>query len=129
MVAKESSRRMLGVGCQAGLVVGMLLVLAGALWQAFAKPEYVWSDTKAEEYRKSRAVWHDLQYNDPRQPSAPESADRAAQRVAAQRQFEQVQSELDKAIATHRHRGTRLMYAGLAAVVLFGVGYLSAREG
>jgi hypothetical protein len=127
MVATKSSRRFAGVICQGGLVVGMLLVVAGALWQAFAKPENVWSEAKAEEFRKTRAAWHDLQYNDPTTDSASESADRAAQRKAAQRQFEKIQAELDDAITTHRHRGTRLMYAGLAAIVLFGVGYLSAR--
>ena len=128
MVANGSRRRVIGIVCQAGLIVGMMLVLGGAFWQALAKPEHVWSETKAEEFRKAQTVWHDLQYNDPRQPSAPESAERAAQRKAAQRQFEKIQAELDVAITTHRYRGTRLMYAGLAAMVLFGVGYLSERE-
>jgi hypothetical protein len=48
---------------------------------------------------------------------------------ASQREFERIQAELADPITTHRHRGTRLMYAGLAAMVLFGVGYLSSREG
>ena len=87
MVATKSSRRFVGVACQGGLVVGMMLVIAGALWQAFAKPENVWSEAKAEEFRRTRAAWHDLQYNDPTTSSASESADRAAQRKAAQRQF------------------------------------------
>jgi hypothetical protein len=127
MVSNGSSRRIGTMVCQAGLVAGTLIVVAGALWQTFARPEHVWPEAKAEEFRSARTAWHDLVYNDPEQPTAPESAERAAQREAAQKRFEQIQAELEDAISTHRHRGTRLMYAGLAVIVLFGVGYLSVR--
>ena len=128
MTATGSRRRTVRIVCQVGLVIGMLLVLAGAAWQTLAKPEHVWSPKQAEEFREARTAWHNLQYGDPQQPSALESAGRAAQREAAQRRFEQVHDELEDAIATHRHRGTRLMHSGLAAMVLFGVGYLSSRD-
>ena len=126
-MATSSPNSRVVIACQAGLVVGMLLILTGALWQIFAKPEHVWSESKAAELQEARTAWHDLTYSDPEAPSAPESAERAAQREAARREFQRLQAELDEAVATHRHRGPRLMYAGLAAIVLFGVGYLSSR--
>jgi hypothetical protein len=127
-MATRSSNRLIVIACQAGLVVGMLLVLAGALWQIFARPEHVWSESKAAKLQAARTAWHDLTYSDPASPSAPESPERAAQRAAARKNFEHLQSELDEAVDVHRQRGPRLMYAGLAAIVLFGVGYLSARR-
>lgn len=127
-MATGSSNRRVVIACQAGLVVGMLLVLVGALWHVFAKPEHVWSESKAAELQAARTAWHDLTYSDPASPSAPESPERAAKREAARKEFEQLQAELDEAVDVHRQRGPRLMYAGLAAIVLFGVGYLSARK-
>jgi hypothetical protein len=124
---KGSGRRIVVIGCQIGLAMGLALVVAGALWQALARPEHVWSEAKAEEFRQAQTVWHNLQYDDSGLPSS-ERADLAKQREAAQRHFEGIQADLERAISTHRHRGTRLMYSGLAAMVFFGVGYLSARE-
>src|SRR5215213_6622035 len=106
MSAHGSNHRVVSIVCRAGLGVGVLLVVAGALWQALAKPEDIWSESKAEEFLQARTRWHDLEYSDPHQPSANESAERAAQRQAAQKRFEKIQAELNDAISTHRHRGT-----------------------
>jgi hypothetical protein len=127
MATSGSSRRIVPMVCQTGLALGVLVVLAGALWQTFAKPQHVWTMAKAEEYRAALSELHMLIYDDPSAPSAPETPERAAARAAAKERFNRIQTELDDAIATHRHRGSRLMQAGLAVMVLFGVGYLSAR--
>jgi hypothetical protein len=128
MATSGSSRRVVPMICQAGLVVGMLVLLAGALWQNFARPQHVWTEDKAEQYRAAQSQLHTLIYDDPAAPSAPESPERAAARDTAKERFNRIQQELDDAIETHRHRGARLMQAGLAAIVLFGVGYLSSRR-
>lgn len=118
--------RRIAFACLAGLSVGVILIVAGGLWQLFAGPRLVWSPEQVREHRAARMAWHDLQY-DEGAPDAAADTGRQAQIDAARARFERIQADLDSAIALHEGRGTRLIYVGLAAIVLFGVGYLSSR--
>jgi hypothetical protein len=129
MEISESSRRTVEIICLGGLVLGVVLAVAGGAWQALVKPEHVWSQEEANQMQAARTEWHNLIYDDPQSPVAAESTARQRQREAAQRRFEEMQTELDSAIASRRYRGARLVYAGLAAMAAFGVGYLATRRG
>ena len=111
-----------------GMAVGIALVVAGLLWNAFAKPEHVWSKEQAEEFETARQIMHELTYD---LPSAPASSNasaetREAQLTAAKQRFEKIEADLAAAAARQQETGMWLTRMGLAAVVLFGIGYLAA---
>lgn len=114
--------------CLTGMAIGIALVAAGSLWNALAKPEHVWSNEQASEFETARNAMHELTYDLPRTPASPDnSADsREAQMAAAKRRFEKIEADLAAARSRQQLTGVWMTRMGLAALVLFGLGYLTS---
>ncbi len=115
--------------------MGVALILGGFAWKATVRPSSVWSKEQAKELTDARNALHDLTYNHEDAPSAAKAsrpsqspADRDAAHAAAQARFDRVQAELVQARSVGHERGAWLIRIGLAAVVLFGIGYLSSQQ-
>ena len=113
-----------------GMALGVALVVAGLLWNALAKPEHVWSREQAIELETARHAMHELTYDFPQTPASPgNSADsREAQMAAAKRRFEKIEADLVAARSRQQQTGVWMIRMGLAALVLFGIGYLASRD-
>lgn len=132
MAIEESSRRMTVV-CQAGVFLGAALVLSGLLWKATLRPSSLWSPEQAKEFTDARNALHELSYDHEGASgvagmTSQAAADRKAARTAAQARFDRISADLEHARTTGQQRGNWLVRFGVAAVVLFGVGYLSSRR-
>lgn len=111
----------------AGMALGIALIAAGLLWNALAKPEHVWSKEQADEFEAARHAMHDLTYDSPSTTSSGISADaREAQMAAAKQRFEKIEADLAVAASRQREAGVWMTRMGLAALVLFGLGYLAS---
>lgn len=112
-----------------GMGLGIALIAAGLLWNAFAKPAYFWSPEQAREYDSARNAMHQLTYDLPKTSSAsggsPPSRD--AEMELAKRRFEKIDAELAAARARREGTGVWMTRMGLAALVLFGLGYLASQ--
>jgi hypothetical protein len=131
MDREDSSRRMLVV-CQAAVFIGVAMIVAGFVSKATVRPSAVWSKEQAKELTDARNALHDLTYNHEAGPATAktpsESTDRDAARAAAQARFDRIQADLEQAQTAGHQRGAWLIRIGLAAIVLFGIGYLSAQR-
>jgi hypothetical protein len=123
--------------CLAGLLAGLLVTLAGLAWMVLAKPSHVWSPEQAAELKAAGDALHAARSRDPGeaqqgQQATPQAAGDASQAppalAAAQARFDRIDAELESARTGRQRTGTWLLRLGLAAMVLFGVGYLSTRE-
>ena len=112
-----------------GIVLGIGLILAGWLRGALAKPEHFWSPEQAQEFEAARVAMHQLTYDAPPRPgtaaSSPDS--RQAEMDLARRRFEKIDAELTAARSRQAGAGAWLTRMGLAALVLFGIGYLASQ--
>jgi hypothetical protein len=113
--------------CIAGMAFGGALVAAGLLWNALAKPEHVWAREQALELEAARHQMHQLTYDSPHVTASPgSSADsREAQMAAAKNRFEKIEADLTAARSRQQQTGVWMTRMGLAALVLFGLGYLA----
>jgi hypothetical protein len=106
----------------AGLVVGLFLVLGGLVWSTLAAPSSVWSREQAAEYQAAGEALHAARSQSPASDGTAKSA-----LTTAQQRFDRIEAEL-VAAQTGRQRISRwLVRLGLAAMLLFGVGYLASR--
>jgi hypothetical protein len=107
--------------------------MAGGLRKAFAKPEAAWSKQQAAEFQVARNALHDLTYNEPGNHGSNSSADepspeRLAKRIQAKARFDRIEAQLVEARSNYQRTGTWLVRLGLAAMITFGIGYLSLQE-
>lgn len=111
-----------------GMAIGIALIAAGLLWNAFAKPEHVWSKEQAEEFESARQIMHELTYDlpDSQTASNPSADSHETQLDAAKLRFKKIEADLAAATSRQRETGAWLTRMGLAVVVLFGIGYLAA---
>jgi hypothetical protein len=115
--------------CIAGMVLGGMLIGAGLLWNLLAKPEHVWSSEQAMELEAARHEMHQLTYDSsPATALSGNSMDsREAKMAAARSRFEKIEAELAAARSLQQWTGVWLTRMGLAALALFGVGYLATQ--
>lgn len=112
-----------------GIVLGVGLIAAGLAWSAFAKPEHFWSPDQAQEFEVARAAMHQLTYETKPNsaPSGAPPASREAEMELAKRRFEKIDAELSAARVRREETGVWLTRMGLAALVVFGLGYLASQ--
>jgi hypothetical protein len=117
----------------AGVVVGLLLTLTGLGWMAFSKPSHVWSSEQAAEFKAASEALHDARRGgqaDHPQKGGPTANDAAVsgELTAAQARFDRIEAELTEARAGRHRMGSWLIRIGLAAMIVFGVGYLASQR-
>jgi hypothetical protein len=106
----------------AGMLVGLGLMLGGLIWSTTASPSSVWSPEQAAEYQAAGEALHAAR-------SRPASSDEAedSELAAAQQRFGRIETELAAAQTGRDRIGRWLIRLGLAAMLLFGIGYLATR--
>jgi hypothetical protein len=120
--------------CLGGMLLGVVMGTAGLFWGSWAKPSLVWTPEQAAEYQAAGEALHAARRMDG--PSsggldanAGAEGDESDRRLAAaQERFDRIEAELGSAQTLRQRTGAWLRWLGLAAIVLFGVGYLSARK-
>jgi hypothetical protein len=111
----------------------LALVVAGGLRKALARPEAAWSQQQATEFQAARNALHDLTYSESGAHGSNGSSDepspeRLAKRAEAKARFDRIEAQLVEARSNYQRTGTWLFRLGLAAMIIFGIGYLSLQE-
>lgn len=129
--APGRTRRATSAVCLAGVALGVLAALGGAIWQRAALPRHVWSAEQSQEYAAAYADLHaaTVDHDHDHEPGGAEAADAGHTNLAAaQARFDRVAAELKSARYAKDQLGGTLIRGGLAAAALFGVGYLVTRS-
>jgi hypothetical protein len=118
----------------AGMIAGLLTAIAGGAWMAAADPSDAWSPEKAAEHKAAGEALHAARRgaHGDQQSGAPSHEPDGGNRKppdlsAAQARFERIEAELAEARTRRQRAATWLVRTGLAAMVLFGIGYLATR--
>jgi hypothetical protein len=120
--------------CLGGILFGVIVGAAGLFWSQWAKPSLVWTPEQAAEYQAAGEALHAARRVDPASSgdvhaSAGAEGDEPDRRLAAaQERFDKIEAKLAAAQTLRQRTGAWLRWLGLAAIVLFGVGYLSSRR-
>jgi hypothetical protein len=130
-ITNSGSSRRIVIGCQIGIALGLALTVAGGLWNALARPDAAWSEKQAAEFKSARNALHDMTYNraeDQRSDGSPGEPSKAqiAERAAAKARFDRIEAELAAARVGYHRTGMWLVRLGLAAMIVFGVGYFAS---
>ncbi len=96
------------------LVGGVGMVVAGIAWKHLVPAGSYWSADQAGEYiEATRALKAAAMREDRRADDPPDS-----QLTAAQTRFDDIKSDLDRAIAARKYSGTLLAIGGVVLVVV-----------
>jgi multidrug efflux pump subunit AcrA (membrane-fusion protein) len=115
----------------AGSALGAALLISGVAWSTLAGGRAVYSVEQADEYEAAATALHAATSGHAAAGSPPVAAASAAAReaavAAARERFDRARSTLDSARFAQNELGKWLMGIGLAAVIAFGVGYLTSQ--
>jgi hypothetical protein len=121
-----TGRRSLPILFASGLCVGVVAILAGAMWTTFVTPTSVWSQAQAAEFEAANSAVHAVRE---KYGESLESAAAKGEIAAAQERFRRIESQLESARYAHDRWGTWIAAGGFAIAVCCGIGLISVREG
>lgn len=106
----------------AGIVLGLVLAIAGWGWTAWSRPTDVWSPEQAAELQAADNAVHQA-----RSPRGKAAGDSQATLKAAERRLAELRAELDHARSVRNDWGRRVAACGLGLTIVCGLGYLASR--
>jgi hypothetical protein len=119
--------------CLGGILLGLLVTIAGLTWPLWARPSLVWTAEQAAEYQSAGEALHAARRIDPTATggnSDPDDGGEAGQSdsqlAVAQERFDKIRAELAAAQSLRQRAGAWLRWLGLAMMLLFGLGYLAS---
>lgn len=132
---KKARPTLIGVICLVGCALAAMTIVAGVAWSVFGNARSLYTPEQAKEYEAAQVAVHaatlghvDGGASSPGEaPASSKSEDREAAVAAAQARFRRAQTALESARFAQYALGKWLIGIGLAALVAFGVGYLTAR--
>lgn len=105
-----------------GIVVGVVLAIAGWSWTAWSRPTDVWSPEQAADLKASASAVHQA-----RSSQDGDAEDVQAALDAAQRRVDELNAELVHARNLRNDWGRRVAACGLGLTIVCGLGYLASR--
>jgi hypothetical protein len=126
--------RPLPILCLVGIAAGVLVVVAGALWPMLGVGHSVYTPEQAKKWELANTAVHAATLGRGPDGSVLPGADtpegRQAAVAAAKKKYgyEEARAELESARFAQDQLGKWLIGAGLAATVVFGIGYVASRN-
>lgn len=117
--------------CLIGGGAGALVIAAGMLCSTFGAGRLLYTADDAKEYEAASSGLHAAtsghSYEEGHGEHAAPAGDRKAAVAAARQRFERAQATLETARFAQQRLGPWLIGTGLAATIIFGIGYLASR--
>jgi hypothetical protein len=115
----RANSRALSLAFAFGALLGLAAILIGAGWTTFIKPESVWPQEAAAEYKAANDALHAARER------RPQAGDATA--AAAQARFDRINQKLEAARYAHDSWGTWIAGIGFGWTLLCGAGYFATR--
>ena len=111
-------------GCLAGIVVGLLLVLAGLAWKPLVPDAWLWSHEQAAEFAAASAELHaaEIQGHD-----HGDASSHPPDMTRQQARFDRIRTQLEAAQGARSGWGQSLVIAGAVVTALAAMGYAATQ--